>query len=808
MIIKFDSLNRYEVPSLYLCSPGSRYNNGMLTNNIGCLCDTTDEELILNFNTASELNFRMYRIKRDNAEEDAYARKIYRSLQNRRLIFVENIGYFVINSVQDGYSDGMYYKDVRAESCEVEIENKMLTYVANDTYPFVELLEKIIETVPMWTIGSIDPIVEAKHRTFENVSIDINTLSFMLDNMQDAYECIFCFDIIHRIINVYDQSNYVVQTNIHLTKDDVINSITIIENSDDLYTAISVLGDEELNISPVNPLGTNVIYNFDYYLNWMTDSLREKVIAWQALVASYTDQYYELNLSYYTDMTARSVMESAMSRLETQIELYRRCRDSIVASGSAEGADGYNDVIEEAGGTAIDLSAEIEEIKAEIDERIALAQDEYDDTRIALDAINNEMNTIRESILAIHSAVAITEYFSEDEYSELYNYIYEGSYQDEYIAVTSSMTYAEKFQQMKVLYDRAVSQLEKVSKPTQEFSIDVENFIFEKEFSAWSEQLETGCLINVELDSDDVAMLFLSSFTINYYDRTLSMTFGNRFNRFDPKSMFDNVLGDIKKSANTLDYIRDIIYPIENGEFNAMREAIEASRTLTKNAALASRNQEVIIDDTGYTGRVILDSGLYDPRQIKITGKSIVFTDDAWETCKVALGEIILGDGQTTYGVSAETIIGNIILGNNLHILDNHGNDLLTVVDDRIYASVSNYDDRIAALEMTADGVEIRITELENDDEEVTSVTTTTGYTFNADGLRIHKEGEEIVNRIDNTGMYVTRGDDNVLTANNLGVEAINLKANQYLIVGRNSRLENYSNGTDTKRTGCFYIGG
>ena len=86
----------------------------------------------------------------------------------------------------------------------------------------------------------------------------------------------------------------------------------------------------------------------------------------------------------------------------------------------------------------------------------------------------------------------------------------------------------------------------------------------------------------------------------------------------------------------------------------------------------------------------------------------------------------------------------------------------------------------------------------------IDSVTTSTGYTFDKDGLHIAKTGEEMKNTIDNTGVYVDRDDDNVLTANNEGVIAINLTARQYLTIGDNSRLENYK----TNRTACFHIGG
>lgn len=86
----------------------------------------------------------------------------------------------------------------------------------------------------------------------------------------------------------------------------------------------------------------------------------------------------------------------------------------------------------------------------------------------------------------------------------------------------------------------------------------------------------------------------------------------------------------------------------------------------------------------------------------------------------------------------------------------------------------------------------------------IDSITTSTGYTLNQDGLRIKKSGDEIENLVDNTGMYVNREDDNVLTANAEGVQAINLTSKQYLIVGKNSRFEDY----EENRTACFYIGG
>ena len=117
---------------------------------------------------------------------------------------------------------------------------------------------------------------------------------------------------------------------------------------------------------------------------------------------------------------------------------------------------------------------------------------------------------------------------------------------------------------------------------------------------------------------------------------------------------------------------------------------------------------------------------------------------------------------------------------------------------------VSGIDERVtnmAKIVMDAEKVNVEITKAI---EGINSITTSTGYTFDHEGLHIKKSDEEMENLLDNTGMYVNRGSDNILTANNEGVDAINLRSRQFLIVGSNSRFENYG----SNRTACFYIGG
>ena len=695
MIVKFDSLNRAETPLFTLCNPGSVCSGGVLSKVIGGLVDHEAEEIVFNFNSTSELNMRVNRIPHEDIEDNNHISTLYKAIQNRRLIFVDDIGFFVITEVRDGFSNGLHFKDIRAESVEYELSQKMVPFIEDGTYKFKSntfendgILDKIIASLPLWSIGHVDEDIASKYRTFEDVDTSTNCLSFLLESVQDAYECIIVFDCINRVVNVYSQENYVNKTDIQISQSDFINSIEITEDASNLYTAIRVLGNEDVMISAVNPIGTNVIYNFSYYTDWMSKTLSEKVKEWQSLIKENEEEYRTLNLSYYEQLEQANTLNLELKKIASQITMYERCRDNIVAGANDNLINDYNEVIKENGGTPITIYDEISQTVDEINNLIQKCKSDNDETVLKLDEVNAQIDVIKPKIAAIQGKLALQSYFTGEELDELNYYIYEGNYTDEYVTFTDIMSYSEKFDQMIILYNRAVTQLNKVSVPTQEFAVDAENFVFIKEFEKWSNQLETGSLVSVELSQDEVAELFLSNITINYDDKTLSMTFGNRFNKFDPKSLFENVLGNISKSANTLEYIKDIILPIKNGEFNVVKEAIQSSRDITMGAALSSRNEEVIIDGSGYTGRNLLKTGEYDPKQIKITGRNIVFTDDSWDSCKTAIGDLVLGDGKSVYGINAESIIGDIIIGNNLRILDNNGNDMFVVMDGKIVSAV------------------------------------------------------------------------------------------------------------------------
>lgn len=110
----------------------------------------------------------------------------------------------------------------------------------------------------------------------------------------------------------------------------------------------------------------------------------------------------------------------------------------------------------------------------------------------------------------------------------------------------------------------------------------------------------------------------------------------------------------------------------------------------------------------------------------------------------------------------------------------------------------------LTSVEQNAQGLTVQVQSIL--DNGVDKIKTGMGYTFNDDGMKISREGSEIENKLDHTGMYVSRRGENVLQATAGGVKAIDITVKNYLVVGSHARFEDYKDTSSRNRTACFYI--
>lgn len=105
------------------------------------------------------------------------------------------------------------------------------------------------------------------------------------------------------------------------------------------------------------------------------------------------------------------------------------------------------------------------------------------------------------------------------------------------------------------------------------------------------------------------------------------------------------------------------------------------------------------------------------------------------------------------------------------------------------------------SLKLDKQGVEIAIesTLSEGVDKVVTA---SKKYSFDDEGLKVSSSDSEFSTEVTENGMRIYKHDTEVLTVDNQGVQAADLHARTFLIIGENSRLEDRGN-----RTACFWIG-
>ena len=123
---------------------------------------------------------------------------------------------------------------------------------------------------------------------------------------------------------------------------------------------------------------------------------------------------------------------------------------------------------------------------------------------------------------------------------------------------------------------------------------------------------------------------------------------------------------------------------------------------------------------------------------------------------------------------------------------------------------------QLTELTQKSSSIELSVQSIQ--DDGVSKVTTSTGFTFDENGLTIDQSDSATKTVVDETGLTVkdTSGSSEkellyVGTSDDAGegiVRTDNIRVSRYLIVGSNSRFEDYVTDDDDHRTGCFYIGG
>jgi hypothetical protein len=243
-----------QIPTLILCNP----NNEQLCT----LYNVTACSLSLTFNAVSELSVTISKYPHNVC---------YDLIRLKRQILIDGLGYFKIRDFNES-SDGES-KTIVATSCEIELNDVEVPFIPDGTYYLYNegqtdksLIHYLLPAMPAWAIDtSASGFNDIKdiQRTFEGVEGTI--YSFLVNKLSDTYEAIAEFDVLQRKFSLIPRQNALSDTEILLSRMNFLNEVTVQENSDEYANCISVTGgDDETNITRVNPMGNNLLFDFTY----------------------------------------------------------------------------------------------------------------------------------------------------------------------------------------------------------------------------------------------------------------------------------------------------------------------------------------------------------------------------------------------------------------------------------------------------------------------------------------------------------------------------------------------------------------
>ena len=292
------------------------------------LLNVIDPHAKLSFNEVSELTFTV------PSKIDGVATPHYADIVGMRIIDWDGVGQFILNNPKRTNDGVIELKQCTAYSLEYELGYKRV-YIADGTYNLAEVLDMIFENVPSWGRGNLSVKALTRYRTFGGETYNVYDL--LKGTLQDLYSCVFEFDTYERLIHVIDANDVIEQRPILISLNNLAKEIVVEENTEELFTCFSVTGADDVDISSVNPLGNNLIYNLDYFMNTshFSQDFINKWNNWKDAVEANQQAFYMLTIDESLELVRRTTEEAKLLALRAEHSNLETEQTAYTSTGNA-----------------------------------------------------------------------------------------------------------------------------------------------------------------------------------------------------------------------------------------------------------------------------------------------------------------------------------------------------------------------------------------------------------------------------------------------------------------------------------------
>lgn len=291
-------------------------------------------------------------------------------------------------------------------------------------------------------------------------------------------------------------------------------------------------------------------------------------------------------------------------------------------------------------------------------------------------AIQEKINNYRDRT---KEALDFQNYLGTELYNVFCSYRREDTYQNSNY-ISDNLDNSQIMRRAGDLLDNAQKELYKSSHLQYEVSGNLNNLLALPSFASIIDDFEVGNWIHMTVD-DKIYDLRLLSYQINFDElQSIDVEFSTVEKIWSGASDIQSVLKAAGSIAGSYSNTQLQVKRFQESD-SQVKSWVSTGLDATKTRFVDdSTTQEIVYDSSGFYARGFDEiSSSYLPAQLKINKNGLYLTEDNWEHVSTGIGAFTYYDPEEnnntggyvdSYGVIANTIVGKLILGENLKIIN------------------------------------------------------------------------------------------------------------------------------------------
>ena len=450
---------------------------------------------------------------------------LYDEFINERMISLDG-ELFVIKNIKE--NDKTKVKEITAYGKQKKLEKNYISVsdigfyiVDKDEENDIYSLDEYMYEQTGWRFGHVDDLVRYrdKEKTIPRMrwqeDVETDWYDYLNNTLSKQFNCITIFNNEGGLVDLYHIDGFGDKVKILLSYDNYLKELERTSNTSDIVTKLKLVGNEDkCIIEDKNPTGLNYIENYDYFKSTgdMSEGLISALDTYDEVVKERTITWRELNnniIQWESQLTLKKNEEYIT------IEMYRSKRTMLdyylsKVNTEADVNGTYADL-------ANNLSSELEELKVRKEALYLEVQKLEQDIALAKDSVRQINILCRKPTATDNDGNLI---FNQELLDELKKFIFSDTFSD------------DSFYDAEEMLEVGIKQLEDKSKPTKEWSIDVNDFterLITPNRGQWNGKLGLGDIVGLyDIEKDTYDYVYFVGYEKNFKDKSLSLTLSNK----------------------------------------------------------------------------------------------------------------------------------------------------------------------------------------------------------------------------------------------------------------------------------------